>query len=67
MTVANPTIEKYKLVYDLSQKKSAHSAFEVGVKLRKIDEATRGPKFKVFVKVVSLFSLLLAPMVLFRK
>jgi len=67
MTVANPTITKYRLVYDLSQKKSADASFKIGEKLRKIDEGTRGPKFKVFLKLASFFSLMLAPIILVRK
>lgn len=67
MTVANPTIAKYRLVYNLSQKKTGREALDIGAKLRKIDESTRGPRFKAFIKLVSFFSLLLAPVILSRK
>lgn len=67
MTVANPTITKYRLVYNLSQKKSGAGSFDIGAKLRKIDDSTRGRKFKVFLKLTSFFTLLLAPVILYRK
>lgn len=67
MNISNPTIEKYMLIYNLSKKKERFSDIEIGAKLRKIDEKSQGPKFKKFIKVLSLGSLLIAPFIISKE
>jgi hypothetical protein len=67
MNILNPTIAKYGLVYDFSKKKKTFSDLEIGARFRRIDEKCQGPKFKRFIKAVSLISFVLAPFLLSRE
>lgn len=66
MSSINVTIEKSKLLSEFARQKKSFSDVEIGKKLRKIDDKFQGKTFKRIAQVMSVLSLILAPLFITR-